>query len=67
MVKQALSAVGYVAKKWLWFAGVLTNPAIPRMRFADQVDKFARWMTEEKGMSELTARSHQLRTSQFLK
>ena len=57
----------YVAKKWLRFAGVLKRPAIPRMRFADEIDEFARWMTEERGMSALTARSHRNKTSQFLK
>src|SRR6266567_5019211 len=36
----------YVAKKWLRFAGVLKQPTIPRMRFADQVDEFTKWMTE---------------------
>ena len=39
----------YVAKKWLRFAGVLKTPAIPRIRFADEIDEFARWVTEEKG------------------
>src|SRR4051794_10811121 len=29
----------YVAKKWLRFAGVLKQPTIPRMRFADQVEE----------------------------
>ena len=57
----------YVAKKWLRFAGALKYPAIPRARFAEKIDEFATWMTEEKGMSALTARSHQYKTSQFLK
>jgi len=65
--KHSASYFIYVAKKWLWFAGVLKRPAIPRMRFTDEVDEFARWMTEERGMSALTARSHRGKTSLFLK
>jgi|SRR5579884_1204231 len=57
----------YVAKKWLHFASVLKRPAIPRMRFADEIDDFARWMTEERGMSALTVRSHRYKTALFLK
>jgi len=56
----------YVAKKWLRFAGVLKEAAAPRPQFADAVDEFTRWMTEEKGIAALTARSHQLKTAQFL-
>src|SRR5580692_8236237 len=65
--KHSGSYFTYVAKKWLHFAGVLKRPAIPRMRFADEVDDFARWMTEERGMSALTVRSHRNKTSLFLK
>jgi site-specific recombinase XerD len=65
--KHSASYFTYVAKKWLHFAGVLKRPAIPRMRFADEVDEFARWMTEERGLSALTARSHRSKTSLFLK
>lgn len=43
------------------------KPAIPRMRFADEIEAFIRWITEERGISALTARSHQLKTAQFLK
>ena len=57
----------YVAKKWLRFAGVLKQRAIPRMRFADQIDDFARWTTEERGLSALTVRSHRRKVSLFLK
>jgi site-specific recombinase XerD len=57
----------YVAKKWLRFAGVLKQPTIPRMRFADQVDEFTKWMTEERGLSAATIRSNRAKTAQFLK
>jgi integrase/recombinase XerD len=57
----------YVAKKWLRFAGVLKEPVAPRLRFADEADDFARWMTEERGNAALTVRSHQVKTAQFLK
>jgi site-specific recombinase XerD len=36
------------------------------MRFAGEIDEFARWMTEERGMSALTERSHRSKTSLFL-
>jgi len=48
----------YVAKKWLRFAGVLKQRAIPRMRFSEQIDDFVTWATEERGLSALTVRSH---------
>ncbi|MGH9623849.1 MAG: site-specific integrase [Bryobacteraceae bacterium] len=65
--KHSASFFVYVAKKWLRFAGVLKEPAAPRPRFADEADEFARWMTEERGNAALTARSHQVKTAQFLK
>ncbi|MGH9619013.1 MAG: site-specific integrase, partial [Bryobacteraceae bacterium] len=65
--KHSASFFVYVAKKWLRFAGVLKEPAAPRPRFANEVDEFARWMTEERGNAALTARSHQVKTAQFLK
>jgi len=65
--KHSGSYFTYVAKKWLHFAGVLKRLAIPRMPFADEVDAFVRWMTEERGMSALTTRSHRYKTSLFLK
>ena len=57
----------YVAKKWLQFAGVLEGPALPRMRFADEIADFARWMTEEMGLSTPTVRSRRQKTSLFFK
>jgi site-specific recombinase XerD len=65
--KHSASYFAYVTRKWLLFAGVLKKPAIARMRFTDEVDEFAKWMTEERGMSALTARSHRHKTSLFLK
>jgi integrase/recombinase XerD len=65
--KHSGSYFTYVAKKWLHFAGVLKRPPIPRMCFADEIDDFARWMTEERGLAALTARSHRHKTSLFLK
>lgn len=64
--KYSASFFAYVAKKWLRFAGVLKEAADLRPWFADEVDEFTRWMTEEKGIAALTARSHQLKTAQFL-
>jgi integrase/recombinase XerD len=57
----------YVAKKWLRFAGVLKAPEIPRIRFADEIDEFATWVTEERGLSALSVRSHRNKISLFLK
>jgi hypothetical protein len=57
----------YVAKKWLRFAGVLKMPVIPRIRFADEIDEFARWVTEEKGLSAPSVRSHRYKISLFLR
>jgi site-specific recombinase XerD len=65
--KHSASYFTYVAKKWLHFAGVLKRPAIPRPRFTDEIEEFARWMTEERGMSVLTVRSHRSKASLFLK
>jgi len=65
--KHSASYFAYVARKWLSFAGVLKRPAIPRMRFAYEIDEFGRWMSEEKGLSELTIRSRRQKASQFLK
>lgn len=46
--------------------GVLKEAADPHPWFADEVDEFTRWMTEEKGVAVLTARSHRSQTAQFL-
>ena len=65
--KHSGSYFTYVAKKWLHFAGVLKSPAPPRMRFAEEIADFARWMTEEMGLSMPTVRSRRQRISLFLK
>ena len=57
----------YVAKKWLSFAGVLRQPAIPRMRFANEFDDFAKWVMEERGLSAFSVQSHRRKISLFLK
>lgn len=57
----------YVARKWLRFAGVLKQPDIPRMWFANEIDDFEKWMTEERGLSALTVRSHLRKVSLFLR
>ena len=56
----------YAAKKWLRFHGRLKLPSAPPMRFADQLSDFARYMTEEKGLSPYSVRSHCSQTSRFL-
>ena len=56
----------YAAKKWLRFHGRLKLPSVPPMRFADQLSDFARYMTEEQGLSPYSVRSHCGKTSKFL-
>ena len=56
----------YAAKKWLRFHGRLKFPSAAPMRFADQLSDFARYMTEEKGLSPYSVRSHCSKTSKFL-
>jgi integrase/recombinase XerD len=65
--KHSASFFIYVAKKWLRFAGVLKQRAIPRMRFSDQIADFVRWAAEERGLSALTVRSHRHKIALFLK
>ena len=60
------SYFGYVAKKWLHFAGKLKSPPTPRTWFTDHLEDFARWMTEERGLSPLSVRSHRWKASRFL-
>ena len=56
----------YAAKKWLRFHGCLKLPCTPQMQFADQLGDFARYMTEEQGLSPQSVRSHCWKTSKFL-
>jgi site-specific recombinase XerD len=46
---------------------VLKQPEIQRMWFANEIDDFAKWMTEERGMSALTMQSYRRKISLFLK
>ncbi len=64
--KHSGSYFTYVAKKWLHFAGVLKRPALPRIRFAEEIADFAKWMTEEMGLSMPTVRSRRQKISLFL-
>src|SRR5258708_8749300 len=56
----------YAAKKWLGFHGRLKLPSASPLRFADQLSDSARYMTEEKGLSPYSVRSHGSQTSRFL-
>ena len=56
----------HAAKKWLRFHGCLKLPCTPQMQFADQLGDFARYMTEEQGLSPQSVRSHCWKTSKFL-
>ena len=56
----------YAAKKWLRFHGRLKLPIAPPMCFADQLSDFARYMTEEQGLSPYSVKSHCSKTSKFL-
>ena len=56
----------YVAKKWLRFADRLKSPPTPVTWFTDHLQNFARWMTEEQGLSPLSVRSHCWKASTFL-
>jgi len=57
----------YVAKKWLRFAGVLKVPAVIRMRYADELDDFAKWMAEECSLAAMTVRGRRNRVLLFLR
>ena len=56
----------YAAKKWLRFHGRLKLLSAPPMRFSDQLSDFARYMTEEQGLSPQSVRSHCWKTSKFM-
>ena len=56
----------YVANKWLRFTGRLKSPSTPVTWFTDHLQDFARWMTEEQGLSPLSVRSHCWKASTFL-
>ena len=56
----------YAAKKWLRFNRRLKLTTPPRTRFADELANFAAYMTDERGLSSYSVRSHLLKTSVFL-
>jgi integrase/recombinase XerD len=56
----------YAAKKFMRFNGRLKLPSRRPMRFAYQLDNFVRFMTDEKGLSPHSVRSHCEKTSKFL-
>jgi len=57
----------YAAKKWLRFHGRLRMPSPPPVPFAEQLDQFARYMSEEQGLSPYSVGSHCSKTSMFLR
>lgn len=65
--KNSATLFVYVAKKWLRFLGQLKNPASPPVRFAPEIDQFAAWMKEDRGLSASTVRSHQSKVMLFLR
>jgi len=57
----------YAAKKWLRFHGRLRMPSPPPVPLAEQLDQFARYMSEEQGLSRYSVNSHCSKTSMFLR
>jgi integrase/recombinase XerD len=56
----------FTAKRWLLFLGKLKVPIVPRARFADQVDDFATYMTEEQGLTSQSVKMQCFRAATFL-
>jgi site-specific recombinase XerD len=56
----------YAAKKWLRFHDRLVLPTKPEIRFAKQLNEFARFLTDELGLSPYSVQSHSYKTSKFL-
>jgi integrase/recombinase XerD len=56
-----------VAKKWLRYHGRLKTPAPSHHPFADQLDDFIQYMTEEQGLSPASVKSHLWKASTFLR
>lgn len=68
-VKTYIHCVNYfafTAKRWLLFLGKLNVQIVPRARFADQVDDFARYMTEEQGLTSQSVKMQCFRAATFL-
>jgi site-specific recombinase XerD len=55
-----------VTTRWLLFVGHLQSPAPPPRPYAALLDDFARWMTEERGLSPVTMRNRRWHLVQFL-
>ncbi len=56
----------FTARRWLLFLGKLKVPIVPRARFADQVDDFATYMTEEQGLTSQSVKMQCFRAATFL-
>lgn len=56
----------FTAKRWLLFLGKLDVPIVPRRRFDDHVDDFARFMTEEQGLTSQSVKMQCFRAATFL-
>ena len=56
-----------VAKRWLRYHGHLKTQSPPPQPFSEQLDDFIRYITEEKGLSPASVKSHRWKTSTFLK
>ena len=68
--EQTLSAasrdfLGY-ALRWLRFLGRVEEPAEPRHRYAAEIEAFAVWMRDERGLSEGTIRGRCQAVADFL-
>ena len=54
------------ATEWLLFCGYLQEPAVRPRPFAGLVDDFARWMTQERGLSAQTIQNRRWHVERFL-
>ena len=63
----SVSYFAQVAKRWLRYHGHLKTQSPPPQPFSEQLDDFIRYITEEKGLSPASVKSHRWKTSTFLK
>jgi site-specific recombinase XerD len=54
------------ATQWMLFAGALRLPAVRPRPFASLLDDFARWMAQERGLSDPTIRNRRWHVERFL-
>jgi site-specific recombinase XerD len=54
------------AKRWLQFLGRLRTPTVPAQPHAHLVEEFARYMSQERGLSPLTIQTQCGRVAEFL-